>query len=244
MSKQNKFRDVLITCTIGVLSAVAILLTNDMYNESEQQRKLLQNELDAFKINYERSAEDVYYTLEEQKYRIQQAEKIIEDLTNQLEDTTEQLEQKDETIKGLTSEVSKLKQTASTRVNPSSFSSSDINLLYRLVEAEAGGESITGRIAVANVVLNRIKSNEYPNTLREVIYQQNQFEVVNIGTINTKIPSEGTIEAVNRALSGEKAVPDNVVMFWATYLDKSHAIWKHADIVTTIGIHHFSDGWD
>lgn len=123
------------------------------------------------------------------------------------------------------------------------LSESDVDLLERLVEAEAGGESIEGRIAVANVIFNRIRSEKYPDDVRSVIYQKNQFEVVSIGTIDTKIPSEGTKSAVQRAINGEKVVSDDTVIFWAKYLDKSNPIWSNCPIVKTIGVHHFAERW-
>lgn len=123
------------------------------------------------------------------------------------------------------------------------FTEADVDLLNRLVEAEAGSEPYDGKIAVVNVVINRIKSDKYPNTIYDVIYQPNQFEVVNIGTINTKIPSEETKKAVKEALNGAKAVGDNIKLFWADYLSKSNPIWQHCQVRTIIGGHLFSDEW-
>ena len=232
-----------IATLIGLTAGVTV--QHGMIEILEHDNKVLQNQLDSHIINYERSAEDIHYTIEEYKGRLQTSQEEVTELQRQLNEANEQIQQKEEQVKGLNTEIEQLKQKAvTTRVAPSySFSSSEINLLQRLVEAEAGGESIEGRIAVANVILNRIKSAEYPNTIHDVIYQTNQFEVVSIGTIDTKVPSAGTIEAVNRALSGEKVVPDSTVIFWAKYLDRSHAIWSHCDIIATIGVHHFSDGW-
>lgn len=230
---------------VAVLSSLTLVLSISDNKQLIHDNKALKNELDAFKINYERSAEAMYYLTNEQQIRLNNYEKQIEALQKDIQEKTEQLEQKDEELRGITNEMKELKNRASTvSVAPYSFTAAEIDLLNRLVEAEAGGESIQGRIAVANVILNRIKSDKYPNTLREVIYQKNQFEVVNIGTINTKIPSEGTKEAVRRALNGEVVVPEGTVIFWAKYLDKSHAIWDHCKIVTTVGIHHFSKGWE
>lgn len=124
------------------------------------------------------------------------------------------------------------------------LSEADISLLERLVEAEAGSEPYMGKIAVANVVFNRIDSPKYPNTLKEVIYQENQFEVVKIGTIDTKIPSEETKKAVKEALQGRTTVPKDTVIFWASYLNKSHPIWTSCVITKTIGGHHFSNSWE
>lgn len=235
----------ILTVAVAVSSVVALLLSAQEIKEQEHENRILKNQLDSYMINYERSSEDIYYTIEDYKHRLQEAEEQAEHLQIELEEAQEQIQENEKNVKGLNAEIERLKKQASTvSVAPSStFTASEINLLQRLVEAEAGGESITGRIAVANVVLNRIKSDDYPNTLTEVIYQRNQFEVVNIGTIYTKVPSDGTIEAVNRALAGEQVVPEGTVIFWAKYLDKSHAIWSHNDIVATIGIHHFSKGW-
>lgn len=228
------------------LSSVALLLMSTQeIKEQQHENKMLRNQIDSFIINYERSSEDIHYTLEDYKYRLREAEGQAEQLQNELEQAQETIQENEQEMKGLNAEIEKLKKRASTvSVAPSyKFTASEINLLQRLVEAEAGGESIEGRIAVANVVLNRIKSTDYPNTLTNVIYQHNQFEVVNLGTIDTKVPSAGTVEAVNRALAGEQVVPEGTVIFWAKYLNKNHPIWSHNDIVATIGVHHFSKGW-
>ena len=120
---------------------------------------------------------------------------------------------------------------------------SDVDLLNRLVESEAGSEPYDGKIAVVNVVINRIKSDEYPNTINDVIYQPNQFEVVSLGTIYSEIPSEETKRAVTDALNGVKAVSDDIKLFWANYLSETHPIWEHCQIKTMIGNHVFSDEW-
>ena len=75
--------------------------------------------------------------------------------------------------------------------------------MTRIVEAEAGGCDAKGRILVANVVLNRVKSKEFPNTITEVVYQKSQFSPVFDGRLRTCRVSEKTVEAVNRALAGE-----------------------------------------
>ena len=75
------------------------------------------------------------------------------------------------------------------------------DLLARLVTAESGGESFEGQIAVAEVVLNRIASPDYPNSLYEVIYEHNQFEPVRNEAIN-RPASESARKAVDEALNG------------------------------------------
>ena len=84
-----------------------------------------------------------------------------------------------------------------------SFSDQDYEVLKRIVEAEAGGCDMKGRILVANVILNRVRDGEFPSTITDVVYQRSQFSPVSDGRLNSCSVSEKTVEAVNRALSGE-----------------------------------------
>ncbi len=86
-------------------------------------------------------------------------------------------------------------------------SADDYEALLRIVEAEAGGEDANGKLLVANVVLNRVKHDKFPDTIEEVIMQQDkgttQFSPVANGRFYTVEISDETIEVVNRALCGE-----------------------------------------
>ena len=80
------------------------------------------------------------------------------------------------------------------------YSDSDISLLARLIYAEARGESYTGQVAVGAVVLNRVKSSSFPNTIAGVIYQPYAFTAVNDGQINLSPDStarKAAIDAMN-----------------------------------------------
>lgn len=88
----------------------------------------------------------------------------------------------------------------------SGVSQSDRDLLARLVQAEAGAEPYTGKVAVAATVLNRVRSSAYPNTIPEVIYQvingrYYQYEPVLNGTINRPAGSEA-LKATDAAFGG------------------------------------------
>lgn len=83
------------------------------------------------------------------------------------------------------------------------FSDQDYEVLKQIVEAEAGGCDMQGRILVANVVLNRVKDRKFPSTITDVVYQPSQFSPVSDGRIKSCSVSEKTVEAVNRALAGE-----------------------------------------
>ena len=64
------------------------------------------------------------------------------------------------------------------------LTSEEILLLSKLVTSEARGESYEGQVAVAAVVINRVKDSRFPNSIEDVIYQKNAFSVVKNGTIN------------------------------------------------------------
>ena len=82
-------------------------------------------------------------------------------------------------------------------------SQQDYEVLKRIVEAEAGICDTKGRILVANVVLNRVRSSQFPNTVTEVVYQRAQFSPVRDGRLNSCVVTPETVDAVNRALAGE-----------------------------------------
>lgn len=83
------------------------------------------------------------------------------------------------------------------------YSQKDYEVLKRIVEAEAGICDMKGRILVANVIINRVRSGEFPNNITDVVYQRSQFSPVTDGRINTCSVTDETVEAVNRALAGE-----------------------------------------
>lgn len=83
----------------------------------------------------------------------------------------------------------------------------ELEILQRIVEAEAGTEDEDGKLLVANVVLNRVDSDSFPGTVTEVVFQQSkgvtQFSPVASGRIHTVQISQETVAAVERALAGE-----------------------------------------
>lgn len=103
-------------------------------------------------------------------------------------------------------------------------SKEEYELLARLAHSEAGNDGIASQIGVVNVVLNRVKSKEFPNSIKGVIYQKHQFDVVVNGSINQK-PDKQNYEAVDRVLAGENNVSD-CVYFWATWVDRNSSMWK------------------
>lgn len=119
--------------------------------------------------------------------------------------------------------------------------SADIYWLSRIIHAEAGGEPYRGKVAVGNVVLNRVNSKDFPNSIYAVIFEYYrsipQFSPVADGTIyNT--PSSESIRAAKEAIGGSRPVGN------ATYFfnpDKASGRWivRNKSFVTRIGDHVF-----
>lgn len=78
----------------------------------------------------------------------------------------------------------------------------ELELLARIIAAEARGESLEGQIAVGAVILNRVKDPRFPNTITEVVFQKNQFEVVSTGVYLTVPVPELSKRAAQEALRG------------------------------------------
>ena len=118
----------------------------------------------------------------------------------------------------------------------SSTSNSDLNLLARLVYGEASGEPDTGQVAVAAVVLNRVESSKFPNSIAGVIYQPGAFDVVSDGQINMA-PDATAIKAARDALNGWDPSYGSIYYFNPNTATSSW-IWSRPHVVT-IGNHRF-----
>ncbi|GAB6179707.1 cell wall hydrolase [Desulfotomaculum defluvii] len=92
-----------------------------------------------------------------------------------------------------------------------SYTDQDLDLLARLVTAEAGGEPLEAQIGVAAVVINRVQSSIFPNTIRDVIYAPNQFSPVRNNWIN-KPATSNAIKAAQAALQGSD--PTNGALYF------------------------------
>lgn len=118
------------------------------------------------------------------------------------------------------------------------YSDDDLYWLSRIVSAEASGEPEVGQIAVANVVLNRVASNRFPDTIKGVIFAKGQFSPVSNGSLH-KEPTKEAIESAKRALEGERIVSDDVLYFYEAKTATSK--WsKSRKIAERIGRHTFT----
>ena len=118
----------------------------------------------------------------------------------------------------------------------SSSNSSNLNLLARIIYGEARGEPYTGQVAVGAVVLNRVKSSSFPNTISGVIYQSGAFDAVRDGQINLT-PDSTAKKAAQDALNGWDPTYGAIYYFNpATATNKW--IWSRP-MTVTIGNHRF-----
>lgn len=83
------------------------------------------------------------------------------------------------------------------------YSSKEVAILERIVEAEATGEDLKGKMLVANVILNRVNSKKFPSSIEGVVFQKGQFSPIRDGRYYKVSIKDSTKEAVSRALQGE-----------------------------------------
>ena len=101
---------------------------------------------------------------------------------------------------GMTDAYNALNQ-ASNGGGQNGFSSSEVYLLARTIYAEGRGEPYTGQVAIGAVVLNRVRSSQFPNTISGVVYQKHAFTAVSDGQINLT-PNETAMRAARDAING------------------------------------------
>ena len=126
--------------------------------------------------------------------------------------------------------------TSSSSSSSSSNNSSNVNLLARAIYGEARGEPYTGQVAVGAVVLNRVKSSSFPNTVAGVIYQNGAFDVVKDGQINLT-PNDTAKKAAQDALNGWDP-SYGAIYYFNPSTATSKWIWSRP-MTVTIGNHRF-----
>ena len=121
-----------------------------------------------------------------------------------------------------------------------SYDTEDLYWLSRVISAESRGESLEGQIAVGNVVLNRVRSAEFPESVRAVVFDQKdgvQFEPVSNGSIYDA-PTPRSVIAAKAALAGTDIV-GGCLYFYAPALSQGTWIKNNRTYYCTIGCHRF-----
>lgn len=119
-----------------------------------------------------------------------------------------------------------------------SNSTSDLQLMARAINGEARGEPYEGQVAVGAVILNRVKSSKFPNTIAGVIYEKGAFTAVSDGQINVPIKEGSTVlKAAQDAMNGWD--PTNGCIYYFNPDTATNSwIWSRT-LVKTIGKHRF-----
>ena len=125
------------------------------------------------------------------------------------------------------------------------MSDEDYANLLKIVEAEAGGEDLKGKILVANVIFNRIKKPDFPSNVTDVVWERSggsaQFSPVADGRIYTVTVSKETKEAVNRAIDGEDYSHGALYFMEERYADEENVKWFKDELKFLFrhGVHDF-----
>lgn len=117
------------------------------------------------------------------------------------------------------------------------YTSSDVYLLARCIYGEARGECYEGQVAVGAVVLNRVKSPSFPNTISGVIYQKGAFTAVDDGQINLT-PNQTAVNAAKDAMNGWD--PTYGCLYYYNPVTATSQWIFSRETVTTIGKHVFA----
>lgn len=113
----------------------------------------------------------------------------------------------------------------------------ELNLLARIISAEARGEPYTGQVAVGAVVLNRVKHPSFPNTIAGVVYQQGAFTAIVDGQFNEPV-AESAYKAARDAMNGWDPT-GGAIYYYNPAKTTNSWIWSRT-VVTVIGKHRFA----
>lgn len=140
--------------------------------------------------------------------------------TESVEDSAETAENRKETtedsVKKETKKTTK-KASAKKTTKKANYSKSELRLMASIINCEAGAESYQGKLAVGIVVMNRVASKSFPNTIKKVIYQKSQFSPVRNGSLNKKLKQydsgktnskqwKDCILAAKKVLNGQRTI--------------------------------------
>ncbi len=141
--------------------------------------------------------------------------------------------------------LSELDDISSRLAGATGISDTDYETLLAIVEAEAGGEDLEGRIMVANVIFNRVRNDQFPDNVTDVVWQSTggspQFSPTADGRIYTVGISETTREAVNRAIDGEDLSQGALFFMAENQAEEKNADWfkENLKFLFQHGVHSF-----
>ena len=150
---------------------------------------------------------------EEQAKAVEAAQKLAEEQAKAVEAAQKLAEEQAKAValaQKQAEEQAKAAGQAQAALDASAVSAEDLELLASIIYCEANGEPYIGKVAVGNVVLNRVKSSRYPNTIRDVIYAKGQFSPVKNGSMAKALKNNSAdascYQAALEALAGSEPV--------------------------------------
>ena len=129
-----------------------------------------------------------------------------------------------------------LKALGLNRQDNNGYSSSDFNLLARVISAEARGESYSGQVAVGAVILNRVEHPSFPDTLSGVIYQKGAFTCLSDGQFYEAV-ADSAYSAARDAINGLD--PSGGAIYYYNPKTSTSKWILSRPVITTIGRHRF-----
>jgi len=120
--------------------------------------------------------------------------------------------------------------------NPTTSRDTDIDVLARIINGEARGETYTGQVAVGAVVLNRVRHPSFPNSISGVVYQPGAFTAIDDGQVNAAM-TESAKKAAKDALNGWD--PTSGAIYYYNPKTATNQWIRSRPVVTTIGRHTF-----
>lgn len=187
-----------------VLIALTILLTALAVRQSAEKeyQEKYQEQISTYESDTEQLRAELVEVKNDRDVSADAYEAGIEDLSSQLESATE--------------------NSGSVTLSYS-FTRAEVDLLARLCQAEAGPENYESQRYILHVVLNRVASEEFPDTVEEVIYQNNgsvwQFSVAPNGMIDTEATDEVVWNIKSELLYQEVSIPSSVLYFHSERID-------------------------
>ena len=191
----------------------------DLQEQIADDEQMLQDErdaLDVLRVDVETKQAEVAGLVAQTSNHVAAYEDQISDKERELLEYEKRLEQSENdiaTLQAKLEEEMKISQQAAqmgfSDLSSITFAAGDIDLLAAIIECEAGGEPYVGQVAVGNVVMNRVKSPLFPNTVLEVIYQNRQFSPVGSGryaVVLARGANESCYNAARDSMAGSAPV--------------------------------------
>lgn len=189
----------------------------EQIEQEEDDLKDAQTSLTALKTEADEKTQDVTLIVQEAGKNLQKYKDEIDAQEQKMLAYEAEYERQNNSILSLQAEIKanqKLTEASVMRdLSNVTINAGDLDLMAAIIECEAGGESYTGKVAVGAVVMNRVKSSSFPNTILEVIYQNRQFSPVASGrfaVVLARGANETCYQAARDAMSGVSPVGDRL----------------------------------